>query len=107
MDEQRSSRPGEPSARSLRRAAAFGIYGRFGEDGETLSNDLDECHGHTHEIEGDGKQIEWDGKQVEMYHYHATYEYPYTIGCFRGTPSEDEDLGALDPSATAPPGGGA
>ncbi len=79
----------------------FGIYGRFGEDGETLTNgDLDECHGHTHEIE-------WDGKQVEMYHYHATYEYPYTIGCFRGTPSEDEDLGALDPGAGAPPGGGA
>jgi len=23
---------------------------------------------------------------VSMYHYHATYEYPYTLGCFRGTP---------------------
>jgi hypothetical protein len=21
-----------------------------------------------------------------MYHYHATREYPYTIGCFHGTP---------------------
>jgi hypothetical protein len=58
----------------------FGIYGHHGEDGETLtSTDLDACHGHTHEIE-------WDGQLVEMYHYHATYEYPYTVGCYRGTP---------------------
>src|SRR3546814_15494842 len=34
----------------------FGIFGHYGEDGETLTNDdLDECHGHTHEIEGDGR----------------------------------------------------
>lgn len=58
----------------------FGIYGPRGEDGEVLTNaDLDECHGHTHEIE-------WDGEVVEMYHYHATYEFPYTLGCYRGTP---------------------
>jgi YHYH protein len=57
----------------------FGIYGHYGEDGEVLTNeDLDECHGHTHEIE-------WDGEPAEMYHYHATYEFPYTVGCFRGT----------------------
>lgn len=59
----------------------FGIFGYYGENGELMSNEtLDECHGHTHEIS-------WDGELVEMYHYHATYEYPYTIGCFRGTPS--------------------
>lgn len=58
----------------------FGIFGRYGENGEELSNaDLDECHGHTH-------QILWDGNFKEMYHYHATKEYPYTIGCFRGNP---------------------
>ncbi|MBV9217149.1 MAG: YHYH protein [Acidobacteria bacterium] len=58
----------------------FGIYGRYGEDGKELTDaDLDECHGHTHEIM-------WDGKLVVMYHYHATREYPYSIGCFRGTP---------------------
>ncbi|MDK2124759.1 YHYH protein [Parachitinimonas caeni] len=56
----------------------FGIYGHYGQNGETLTNaDLDECHGHTHEID-------WDGKNVVMYHYHATWEYPYTIGCLRG-----------------------
>lgn len=57
----------------------FGIYGYYGEDGVEVTNeDLDECHGHTH-------AIEWDGQVVEMYHYHATHEFPYTIGCFKGT----------------------
>lgn len=57
----------------------FGIYGSRGENGQTLTNaDLDECHGHTH-------QIEWDGQTVSMYHYHATTEFPYTLGCFKGT----------------------
>jgi hypothetical protein len=57
----------------------FGMYGPRGEDGEVLTNaDLDACHGHTH-------VIEWNGQQVEMYHYHTTYEYPYTLGCYRGT----------------------
>ena len=41
--------------------------------------DLDRCHGRT-------SQIELDGKLVEMYHYSATYEFPYFIGCFSGTP---------------------
>jgi hypothetical protein len=59
----------------------FGIYGYHGEDGSGLTNaDLDECHGHTH-------LLAWDGRLVETYHYHATHEFPYVIGCFRGTPS--------------------
>ncbi|MBS0470209.1 MAG: YHYH protein [Proteobacteria bacterium] len=57
----------------------FGIYGRYGEGGKLLSSaDLDACHGHTH-------MIEWDGKRVMMYHYHATWDFPYTVGCLRGT----------------------
>lgn len=56
----------------------FGIYGHFGVDGEVVTNDdLDVCHGHTH-------SIEWDGEPQSMYHYHATYEFPYSVGCFRG-----------------------
>jgi hypothetical protein len=56
----------------------FGIYGHYGVDGELLTNDdLDACHGHTHEIE-------WDGTTKSMYHYHATFEFPYSVGCFRG-----------------------
>ena len=58
----------------------FGIYGHHNEDGSIVTNaDLDECHGHKHEIE-------WDGVKKDMYHYHATYEYPYTVGCFKGKP---------------------
>jgi hypothetical protein len=61
----------------------FGIYGHRGEQGETLTNaDLDECHGHTH-------MIAWDGQMLEMYHYHATWEFPYTLGCYRGTSAVD------------------
>ncbi len=51
----------------------FGLYGYDGSGGLELTNaDLDECHGHDHAPMG--------------YHYHATIEYPYTIGCFRGDP---------------------
>lgn len=57
----------------------FGIFGHRGEGGKVLTNaDLDECHGHTH-------AITWDGKTTVLYHYHATWEFPYVIGCFRGT----------------------
>lgn len=57
----------------------FGIFGRYGEGGKLLASaDLDACHGHTH-------AIEWNGKRVVMYHYHATWDFPYTIGCLRGT----------------------
>jgi hypothetical protein len=58
----------------------FGVYGHRGESGETIINaDLDVCHGHTH-------TITWDGVSTSMFHYHATWEYPYTVGCYRGTP---------------------
>jgi hypothetical protein len=56
----------------------YGIFGLRGEDGKDLTNDdLDECHGHTHEIP-------WDGTTRSMYHYHATHEFPYAVGCFHG-----------------------
>lgn len=59
----------------------FGIYGHQGESGEVLANDdLDACHGHTH-------SVAWDGETRPMFHYHATYEFPYTVGCYRGTPA--------------------
>jgi hypothetical protein len=51
----------------------FPIYGYRGVGGiEMANNDLDQCHGHNHGVLG--------------YHYHATIEYPYTIGCYAGTP---------------------
>lgn len=58
----------------------FGVYGMTGEDGRAVTNDdLDECHGHI-------APVMWNGQRREIYHYHLTAEYPYSIGCFRGTP---------------------
>ncbi len=58
----------------------FGIFGHRGENGQNVTNfDLDECHGHAH-------MILWGGQPMWLYHYHATHEYPYTLGCFRGAP---------------------
>ena len=65
----------------------FGIYGPRGEDGNELATaDLDECHGHTH-------TVDVDGKQVELYHYHATKDFPYTVSCFRGTSTQNGPIG--------------
>jgi hypothetical protein len=78
----------------------FGIYGFRGENGQELTNgNLDSCHGHTH-------LIEWNGKMVEMYHYHATHEYPYTVGCYRGTAIRTAaGPPGTQPNATATPTG--
>jgi hypothetical protein len=58
----------------------FGIYGPY-RDGRMLTNgDLDECHGTT-------SAVEWDGQRRVLYHYVANFEYPYTLGCWRGTPA--------------------
>ena len=49
-------------------------FGRLkGKGGVEMTNDdLDLCHGHEHGTLG--------------YHYHATIEYPYTVGCYIGIP---------------------
>jgi len=58
----------------------FGIYVERDTNGNLPTNaDLDECHGRT-------SSVIWDGQETVMYHYSATLEYPYTLGCFRGTP---------------------
>jgi hypothetical protein len=58
----------------------FGIYSMYDERGRELTNtDLDECHGRT-------SRVVWNGKEASIYHYVLTREYPYTVGCFRGTP---------------------
>jgi hypothetical protein len=58
----------------------FGIYGYRGRKGKEMSNaKLDACHGHTH-------AVRFNGTTQRIYHYHATREFPYLVGCFRGTP---------------------
>lgn len=57
----------------------YGIYVERDVNGDMLTNEnLDECHGRT-------SAVQWDGKSVEMYHYVATVEYPYVVGCYHGT----------------------
>jgi hypothetical protein len=57
----------------------FGIYGSKDSSGKELTTaDLDECHGVTSEVE-------WEGKKVSMYHYVMTKDYPYSVGCFKGS----------------------
>jgi hypothetical protein len=57
----------------------FGIYGHRGPRGKVMTNrDLDVCHGIT-------SKVRYDGRTVRMYHYVATWEFPYSVGCFRGT----------------------
>ena len=53
-------------------------YPLVSEPGVT-NDDLDACHGRT-------STITISGKRVRTYHYDVTAAYPYTIGCFRGTP---------------------
>ena len=60
----------------------FGIYGPRDASGKTLTSaDLDACHGIT-------SAVEWEGKTVTMYHYVATLDFPYTIGCLKGSWSQ-------------------
>ena len=44
------------------------------------NTDLDECHGRM-------SPISLAGAVVAMYHYSATLEFPYFIGCYRGEPA--------------------
>lgn len=58
----------------------FAITGPY-RDGRVMRNaDLDACHGRVDDME-------WDGERRLMYHYVANFEYPYTLGCYRGTPT--------------------
>lgn len=58
----------------------YGIYVERNKNGSLLtSTDLDASHGRT-------SRVLWNGKARVIYHYDATLEYPYTVGCFHGTP---------------------
>jgi hypothetical protein len=58
----------------------FPILGPLDAAGHEIRNaDLDECHGRV-------GPVRIDGRLVTIYHYRFTLEFPYTIGCFRGTP---------------------
>jgi hypothetical protein len=59
----------------------YGIYVERNAEGNLpTDSDLDACHGRTSEVL-------FNGQLVNMYHYDATLEYPYTVGCYVGTPA--------------------
>jgi len=49
--------------------------------------ELDACHGHTH-------PVEWNGSIQNIYHYHVNNQFPFAVGCFRGTPDYNAALGS-------------
>ena len=72
-------KPGEQSPLLGYALDGFGIYGPLGADGKPITNaQLDECHGMTSEVM-------FNGKKQNIYHYVLNNEYPYSVGCFRGT----------------------
>jgi len=77
VPEQLSSRAELPLAFAL---DGFAIYGKHEPDGSTMQV-LDNCNGHLY---GDNS-----------YHYHASSQYPYSIGAFRGRVQ-------IDPRTPAP-----
>ena len=88
---------GTPSS-SATRWTASGSTAPRGDHGQTLTDaDLDVCHGRT-------DTIVWNGRKVKMYHYVMTAEYPYSIGCFRGTPVTTSP-GSGGPGGAGGPGG--
>jgi hypothetical protein len=71
----------------------FGIFSPYDQSGRELTTaDLDACHGTT-------SKIPWEGRTVTMYHYIMTRDFPYTVACFRGTPTRN----AFPPLPGAPP----
>lgn len=74
--------PGENKSSTLIGYAldGFGIYSPYSANGSLITDaQLDACHGIN-------STVMWNGKMQKVYHYVLTEEYPYTIGCFRGTP---------------------
>ncbi len=82
----------------------YGIYVVKDKNGNLPTNtDLDACHGTT-------STVTWNGKATRIYHYVATLEYPYTVGCFHGTPIKNARIartGGSRPGAGAGAGAGA
>jgi hypothetical protein len=73
----------EPNALVGYALDGFGIFSPYDASGKELTSaDLDECHGVVSEIA-------WEGAATTMYHYVLTRDFPYTVGCFRGTPTRN------------------
>jgi hypothetical protein len=77
----------------------YGIYVVKNKAGQLPNNmQLDACHGTT-------SRVLWNGRMTRIYHYVATLEYPYTVGCLHGTPIP-AGSGGGGPGGTGGPGAG-
>jgi hypothetical protein len=52
--------------------------------------------------------VDWDGRKVKMFHYVATPDFPYTVGCLRGAYDREtvRAIGGPPPMRRGPPGMG-
>lgn len=76
----------------------FPITGPRAADGHAITNaELDECHGITSQITMP------DGTLKTTYHYVLNWEYPYSVGCFRGKVNYYRALGSEDMRQTSLP----
>lgn len=78
----------------------FPITGpKVAENNILTTGDLDECHGIT-------GMVTLDGRTVATYHYVMTQDFPYSVACFRGTPSAAprSDGGGAGGQGARPPG---
>lgn len=76
----------------------FPIAGPRDAGGRAITNaELDECHGHV------GPFILPDGASVVAYHYHFNREFPYSLGCYRGSVAYRAGPGAGGPPPGRPP----
>jgi len=65
----------------------YGIYVERNENGSLPTNgDLGVCHGRV-------STVMWNGTLQRIYHYDVTREYPYTVGCYHGTPVAHKSFG--------------
>ena len=76
----------------------FGIFGSYENGRRLTTRDLDDCHGRT-------STIDWDGRKVSMFHYVATPDYPYTVGCLRGGYDQSLSRKLMGPPPRRRPGG--
>jgi hypothetical protein len=64
----------------------FGIYAEYDSKKRLLTNSkLDGCHGRK-------SKVPWHGRTVRIYHYDMTWEFPYTVGCFRGSETHSSTI---------------
>lgn len=71
---------GDPDAPVGWALDGYPILGPVDGAGKAVTNEeLDACHGRT-------GPVKIDGRLVRTYHYRFTREFPYSIGCFHGSP---------------------